>query len=265
MKIDVLGPISIEVNGRSIVPTAGKQRQLLTLLALRCGRVVPIATLMEELWGDSIPRSGLTTLQTYVLYLRRLIAAALPEDPPPAAASKELLTTRFGSYQLAAPCEYDLADFEGLASRGDSALERGDATSASELLGRAMGLWRGPALMDVPLGRALAMELIGMEEAYMRVQEQRIRADLWLGKHSLLIPELRKLVAQHPMHENISACLMIAYQRSGASWRALEVFRNLRTALNGELGVEPSGRLQSLHQELLSNTPELSLTDFVLS
>jgi SARP family transcriptional regulator, regulator of embCAB operon len=264
IEINVLGPIAVRLQGESIVPTAGKPRQLLVLLALRCGRVVPVPTLMEEIWGDAIPRSGMTTLQTYVLQLRRLIAESLPAGSHRAA--KELLVTRFNGYQLVATSSsFDLREFELLAAEGDAALERGDAASALKYLNQALELWRGPALMDVPTGRVLAMEAIGMDEARMRVLEQRILASFCLGKHAMLIPELRMLVAQNPMHENFCALLMIAFQRSGAAWRALQVFRNLRKTLIGELGVEPSSRLQKLHQAVLSNSSELSLPAYGLT
>ncbi|MFI7353762.1 BTAD domain-containing putative transcriptional regulator [Streptomyces avidinii] len=256
--------MSVKIDGQSIVPTAGKPRQLLALLALRCGRVVQVPTLMEEVWGEDIPRSGMTTLQTYVLHLRRLIVDALPEGT--GRTPKDLLATRFNGYQLTVkPKSFDFVEFESLAGSGDNALERGDAAAASKYLHQALELWRGPALMDVPVGRVLAMELMGLNEVRMRVLEQRILSDLWLGKSATLVPELRKLVEQHPLHEKLAACLMIAYQRSGAGWRALEVFRDLRKALIGELGVEPSGRLQNLHRELLSNATDLSLRDYVLT
>ncbi|KOU31350.1 hypothetical protein ADK53_25120 [Streptomyces sp. WM6373] len=263
-EISVLGSLSVEINGQSIVPTAGKPRQLLALLALRCGRVVQVPTLMEEVWGEDIPRSGMTTLQTYVLHLRRLIVEALPEGSE--RTPKDLLATRFNGYQLSVkPKSFDLIEFESLAGSGDNALERGDAEAASKYLHQALELWRGPALMDVPVGRVLSMELMGLNEVRMRVLEQRILADLWLGKSASLVPELRKLVEQHPLHEKLAACLMIAHQRSGSGWRALEVFRDLRKALINELGVEPSSRLQSLHQELLSNATDLSLREYVLT
>ncbi len=165
---------------------------------------------------------------------------------------------------MATPRSWDLHEFERLAADGETALDLGDAVSASKYLGQALDLWRGPALADVPTGRMLATEAIGMEEARMRVHQRRIVADFSLGKHDVVIPELRMLVVQNPMHENFCALLMIALQRSGAAWRALEVFRNLRTTLIEEFGVEPSGRLQELHQAVLSNTPELSLRSYGL-
>ncbi|MEU6589323.1 AfsR/SARP family transcriptional regulator [Streptomyces sp. NPDC046881] len=263
MEISVLGPVGVRIGGRSVVPTAGKPKQVLTLLALRCGRVVPVSTLMQEIWGDKVPRSGTTTLQTYILQLRKLIARSLPASSP--LNAKDLLVTHFNGYQLAiAPGGFDLREFERLTAEGDAMLAAGDAETSSRLLGRALQLWNGPALMDVPAGQVLEMEAMGMEEARMRAQELRILADLHLGRHAMLIPELRMLVAQSPMHENFCAMLMIALQRSGAPWRALQVFRTLRQTLIGELGVEPSNRLQRLHQAVLSNVPELPLAAYDL-
>lgn len=83
MDIDVLGELAVRENGVSVTPTAPKPRQVLALLALHADRVVPVASLTEELWGQRPPRSARTTLQTYVLQLRELISAALVHDTPP--------------------------------------------------------------------------------------------------------------------------------------------------------------------------------------
>ncbi|GHH20975.1 AfsR/SARP family transcriptional regulator [Streptomyces rubradiris] len=263
LELGVLGSLTVTVNGASIVPTARKPRQLLALLALRCGQVVPVATLVDEVWGNDIPRSSACVLQTYILQLRRLITRSLETDS--GGCAKELIVTHFKGYQLLAdPSSSDLRDFEQLSIEGDAALVKGNAADASLLLGRALSLWRGPALVDVPIGRVLHAEIIGLEERRMRVHERRIVADLLLGKHSTLIPELQMLVTQNPFHENFCAMLMFALHRSGATWRALTVFRDFRAGLVAELGVEPSPRLQRLHREVLENTTELSLRAFDL-
>ncbi|GGK73994.1 AfsR/SARP family transcriptional regulator [Mangrovihabitans endophyticus] len=257
LEIDVLGPVAVRLGGASILPTAGKPKQVLTLLALRHGRVIPVGTLMEEIWGSAIPRSGASTLQSYIVQLRRVIAGSLPPGGP--CEAKDVLTTRFNGYLLAArPRRFDVREFERLAALGDAALAAGDAGAASDHLTRALDQWRGPALMGVPAGRVLRTDAMGLEEARMRVLEQRLGADLALGRHAVLIPELRVLVAQNPMHENLCAMLMVAFHRSGAAWRALQVFRTLRAALFEELGVEPSARLQRLHQEVLAGEGELT-------
>lgn len=260
-EINLLGPLDVRIGGVSIVPSAGKPKQLLALLALRCGRVVPISTLMEEIWGDSIPRSSTTTLQTYILQLRKLITESLPPDHP--GGAKDILVTHFNGYQLVIDsCAFDVRKFEQLSVKGDLALESGDAATAASCLKEALDQWRGPALMDVPVGRVLHIESIGFEEGRMRTHGQRILADLRLGRHAMLIPELRVLIAQNPMDERLCAMLMVCLHRSGAPWRALQAFRDLRQSLSSELGVEPSSRLQELHRAVLANTPDLSLQDF---
>lgn len=252
MEIKVLGPLTISANGTSLVPSAGKPKQLLALLTLRMGQVVLTSTLMEELWGDRAPRSAATTLQTYVLQLRRRIAKALPDRP-----RAQVLSTHFGGYRLDLhEGRLDLAEFNERAARGLTALERGDAAGAAAILADALRVWSGPALSNVPVGRVLELELLGMEESRMRVLERRIEADLMLGRHVHLLPELRVLAARHPMNENLCAQLMLALYRSGHIWRALEAFRNLRETLVEELGIEPSLRVQRLHQAMLAGNPD---------
>ncbi|MFD7450320.1 BTAD domain-containing putative transcriptional regulator [Kitasatospora sp. NPDC059827] len=257
LEIAFLGPTVIRLNGESILPSAGKPRQLLTLLALRADRAVQVPTLMAEIWDESIPRSAATTLQTYILQLRRRIAQALGEGEERAAGSaKDVLATRFGSYQLTCPVESsDLREFDRLAARGRDAMERCDPRTASAELASALVLWRGPAFADVTVGRSLEMETLRLEEAFLQVQALRIEADLQLGRHSELIGELRMLTAQHPMDEGFCAQFMTALYRSGGAWRALEAYQRLRRTLDAELGVEPSPRLQRLHLAVLRNEP----------
>ncbi len=257
MEIDVLGPLGARVNGVSIVPTAGKPRQILALLAIRAGRVVSVETLIEEVWGDAVPRSAAPTLQTYILQLRKKITDALPEDSE--LTAKDILATSYGGYQLAPvdPIRCDLVEFQRLTAHGTRAMAGNAPHIASEKLREGLGLWRGNALVDVPLGEVLRMEVIGMQEARTRALELRIEADLQLGRHAELIGELRMLVAQQPLHENLCAQLMTALYRAGHPWRALEVFQSLRQSLVDELGVEPSPRLQRLHRAVLANDDRL--------
>ena len=258
MDVKVLGPLSIEEQGTSIVPSASKPRQVLALLALRADRVVTVPTLVEELWGAEVPRSAATTLQTYVLQLRRLISGALAAEP--GRAAKDVLVTKHGGYLLEVqPGRIDAEEFNQLAASGRRAYESGDDRAASDLLSRALKLWRGPALLDVRAGRVLELDMLGLEESRMGALARRIEADLRLGRHSSLIGELRVLVARYPMHENLCMQLMLAFYRCGSAWRALEAFHALRNTLNRELGLEPSGRVHRLQQAILRGDPALDL------
>lgn len=255
MEIKVLGPLEGSVQDRSVVPTAAKPRQILALLALEAGQVVPVPTLIEELWGLKPPRSALTTLQTYILHLRRQIDGALGEDS--AVSAKDVLATRHNGYQLNVD-DVDVKEYERLAAAGTSAAELGDHQAASRLLRSALGMWRGPALVDVQAGLRLGIEIVRLEESRLSVQELCIEADLHLGRHYPLLSELAKLTASYPMHENLCAQFMLALYRSGRQWRALDVYRTLRDTLTEELGIEPSARLQRLQRAILRSDPALT-------
>jgi SARP family transcriptional regulator, regulator of embCAB operon len=254
MSIQLLGPLSVQLNGAPIMPGAAKQRQVLALLALNAGRVVTVSTLVEELWGDSPPPSAATTLQTYILELRKRMAAVMGPDQDP----KRVLVTRHDGYLLAADArQIDVQEFARLARAGRAAGESGDHGLAAELLGRALTLWRGPAFVDVRMGRVLELEAMALEEAHLAALGRRIDSDLALGRHADLIGELSALVARHPMNESFFAQLITALYRAGHIGRALQEFQRVRNSLIDELGVEPSGRLQRLHQAVLSRDPAL--------
>ncbi|MEU6714045.1 AfsR/SARP family transcriptional regulator [Nonomuraea sp. NPDC046802] len=237
-----------------MVPSASKPRQVFALLALRGDRVVQAGTLMEELWGDDIPRSASTTLQTYVLHIRYKIAEALP--PGSGRSPKELLATCFGGYLLKLGAgRFDLREFEEQATAGGIAYESGDLQAATAIFDRALSLWDGGALVDLPHGRILKRDVVSMEHLRMSVLEQRLDACLRLGRHAASLPELSALVDEHDLHEGFRAQFMLALYRTGNVGRALEEFHRLRAKLVAELGIEPSARLRRLHQAILSGDP----------
>ena len=254
LRIEILGPFSAHFGHLAVTPSAAKQRQILALLALNAGRVVTVPTLTEELWGDYPPRSSATTLQTYVMQLRNRLAAAAQDRRD----ARQLLSTAHSGYLLdAQPCRTDVEEFEQLARAGRGAAEDGDQRTASELLGRTLALWRGPALVDVRVGRVLELEATSLNESRLGVLERRIKADLALGRHADMLGELTVLAARNPMNENFCALLMTALYRSGHVARALEAFQRLRAVLRDELGVEPCPRLQRVQQAILAGDPAL--------
>ncbi|OSZ58959.1 hypothetical protein OQI_18860 [Streptomyces pharetrae CZA14] len=258
MKIQVLGPLSAEVNGGSIVPTAGKPRQILALLALYPGRVMPVPTLMEEVWGTELPQSALTTLQTYILQLRRRLGTAMGPGNP--GGAKEVLATRHGGYLLQiAPQSVDVHEYDRLVTEGQSAFEAGDDERAATLLRHALRLWKGPALVDVRVGPILEIDVMRLQESRLVTVERRIDVDLRLGRHTELLAELTELIARNPQHESLHSQAMVALYRSGRQATALDVYRRLRVRLIEDLGVEPSPQLQRLHQAMLAVDPALDV------
>lgn len=258
MRIQVLGPLRAEIDGVSIVPTAGKPRQILSLLAVCPGRVMPVSTLMEEIWDAEPPCSAVTTLQTYILQLRRRLGAAMGPDFP--GTAKDVLATSHGGYVLRIPQEStDVYAYERLASAGVAAFEAGENERAADTLRQALDLWQGRALVDVRVGPVLAIEAVRLEESRLVTWERRIDADLRLGRHTELIAELRELIERQPQHEGLHSQAMVALYRSGRQAAALDVYRRLRMRLIEELGVEPSPPLQRLHQAMLTVDPALDM------
>ncbi|GGV76668.1 AfsR/SARP family transcriptional regulator [Streptomyces thermoviolaceus] len=258
MEIQVPGPLSAEVNGGTVVPTAVKPRQILSLLALYPGRVMPVSMLMEEIWGAQPPQSALTTLQTYILQLRRHLDTAMGPDAP--GTAKDVLATRHGGYLLQIPPQsVDVHQYEQLITQGRAAFEGGDDQVAADCFRRALDLWRGPALVDVRVGPILEIEVLRLEESRLSTIERRIDADLRLGRHAELISELTELTARYPQHEGLHSQAMVAVYRSGRQGAALDVYRRLRARLVEDLGVEPSPQVRRLHQAMLSADPQLDV------
>ncbi|WP_234538474.1 AfsR/SARP family transcriptional regulator [Streptomyces shenzhenensis] len=255
MDIGVLGALDVRENGVPSIPTAPKPRRVLAVLALHADQAVSVATLTEELWGRRPPRSALPTLQTYIMHLRALIAPAAREagDGAGARTAKQVLRTVPGGYLLdSGQGTSDVREFERLADTGYRTREAGDQRAAARLLRAALGLWRGPALADVPAGEYLRTRIRGLEESRLCALDQRIEADLALGRHRELIPELTALTARHPTHESLCGQLMLALHRSGRRSDALDAYRRLRTTLVRDQGLEPSAALGRIRQSVLA-------------
>lgn len=262
MDIDVLGALTVRENGISITPTAPKPRQVLALLALYADQVVPVSALTEELWAGEPPRSARTTLQTYVLQLRALIATALERGAqeagrPEARTAKDILVTLPGGYMLnSGGGTLDVRDFDRLAGTGYRAMDAGDFPGAARLLREALALWSGPAFADVQGGVQLDMETRRLEESRLCALDQRIEADLRLGRHRELLAELTVLVTRYRTHENLHGQFMLALHRSGRRGEALDVYQRLRGTLVRQLGLEPSLALRRLQRSILMAGPE---------
>ena len=248
----VLGAFEvISEDGQDLTPSAPKLRRVLALLILNHNKVVQTSSLVDELWGERPPHSSLTTLQTYVYQLRKIL-------PYGNGSASELLLTKPFAYQAAvSPEQIDVHQFHKLVAEGGAALDAGDALRASEMLNAALALWRGPALAGIQLGRLLESHANQLEESRLQALELRMRADLMLGRHQELISELKSLTQLHPMYEEFQAKLMLALYRSGRRIEALDVFRELRQFLVDEQGLEPSTSLQQLHQAVLNADKEL--------
>lgn len=262
-EINVLGPFEATIDGVPIVPTAAKPRHLLAVLALNAGTVVTAGALIEELWCDREPRSAHSTLQTYVMQLRKVIADALPGTDR--QASRKILETRQTGYVLRVDKDaLDIDRYTTLASAGRTAGAAGDYQAAERLLRKALAVWRGPLLVDVTVGPHLEIEATRLSESRLTDLALRIDADLYLGRHHQLLGDLAALCARYPLMENFRAQFMLALYRCGRFGQALEVYHKVWATARAQFGADPSPQLRALHQAMLAGDPALSDPKFVV-
>jgi DNA-binding SARP family transcriptional activator/ABC-type branched-subunit amino acid transport system substrate-binding protein len=255
MEFRILGPLEVSDEGRRVEIGGHKQRALLASLLLHANEVVSLDRLIDELWGETPPPTAAKTLQAQVSRLRR----SLNGDEDPGAHMRGPLQTRGHGYVLTVePGQVDADRFQGMLEEARRARAEGKPDEAAEELRRALALWRGPALADFAYESFAQTEIARLDELQVTALEERIEADLALGRHAVLIGELEALVARHPLRERLRGQLMLALYRSDRQAEALHVYQEFRLALAEELGLEPSQGLQRLERQILEQDPELA-------
>ena len=239
----ILGPLEVWNGQEWVQVSAPKWRALLAVLLLSPGRPVATGQLIDDLWGDSPPAKASNLVSVYVHRLRRLIGDT----------DGSVLVTRAPGYQITPPPGgVDAGRFTALAADGRAALAAGDPARAAALLSEALAEWRGPALADVPASPLVAAEADQLEESRIQALELRIEADLGCGRHGEVAPELRRLLADHPLREALWGLLMRALYGAGRQAEALEAYARAREVIADELGVDPGADLQELYQDILN-------------
>jgi len=244
VKFRLLGRLEVvDADGVDLTPVRPQQRALLALLLLRAGEVVANDELAEGLWGPRPPKTAHKALHGHISALRKRLGAERIETRPP---GYRLL--------LARGDELDAARFDQVV-----AAARADGPSArSRKLREALALFRGEPLSDFRYDEFAAPEAARLEELRLTVVEEHIDAELELGRHAKVIPQLERLVFDHPLRERMRAQLMLALYRTGRQADALRAFQDARTRLVDDLGIEPSPTLQSLERRILNHDPELA-------
>jgi DNA-binding SARP family transcriptional activator len=249
MRVRILGPFHLDDGGRQITIGGVRQRAVLADLLLHANEVVPSEQLLVDLWGEDSPPSAANALQAAVSRLRRML--------PPG----RLITTGPGYMLRVFPAELDVAQFEQLIYEGRDALASGAAGAAAEaaqLLDQAMMLWRGPPLADFRYEPFAQAEIARLEELQLACLEERNEAHLALGSAGALTAELGRMVTDNPLRERLRGQLMLALYRSGRQTEALEAYREFRSVLAEELGLEPSSALRELEAAILRHDPVLA-------
>jgi len=245
----ILGPLQV-TSGDGPLPLGGpNQRALLALLILHANEAVRRELLIDEIWGESPPRTAHVSLNGYVSKLRKLLTNG----------SGAAVETRPEGYSLRVePEQLDIIRFERLVGGARESKAQGRLADAHEELTRALELWRGPPLADLTYAPFAQSEIARLEELRLAAIEDRFELELDLGRHTSVVAELEKLASQNPLRERPTALLMLALYRSGRQAEALEVYERARRVLAEELGLEPSETLRELQGRILRRDPELA-------
>jgi DNA-binding SARP family transcriptional activator/tetratricopeptide (TPR) repeat protein len=252
LEFRILGPLDVRGESGSLDLGPAKQRALLAILLLHRNEVVSKDRLIEELWAEP-PATAHNTLQVYVGKLRKALE---PERPP--GAPGVVLFTRAPGYALNVDGgQLDSERFESLIEDGRRAREAGANELAMDRLREALGLWRGPALVDFTYEPFAQVEIARLEELRIEALEERFDVELAQGRHAELVALLEAHVAEHPLRERPRGQLMVALYRCGRQVEALEVYRQTRQTLVDELGIEPGPTLRHLEAAILNQEPTL--------
>ncbi|HKT01179.1 MAG TPA: BTAD domain-containing putative transcriptional regulator, partial [Rugosimonospora sp.] len=223
MRFGLLGPLAVVTDaGAEVRVAAPRQRMLLAALLLQANQPVPGDSLAEAVWGQAPPPGYAATLRSYVLRLRHALG--------PVAAAR--LVTRSPGYLFEVGAdELDVSRFEALCRRTRAALGQGEWAEASATAGQALALWRAPPLVDVPSQLLRAAWVPRLEELLLQALEGRAEAEIQLGHHEQLLPELRELTVRYALRENLHAALVRALSGAGQRAQALAAYQQARRLL----------------------------------
>jgi DNA-binding SARP family transcriptional activator len=245
----ILGPLEVVDGGRAVPIGGGRLRSLLALLLLNANELVAADRLVEELWGEEAGRAPQNALQVAVSRLRDALGWA----------AERLVTQEPGYVLRIGADELDVERFEALVAEGRRQAAGGDASGAAATFRGALGLWRGGALADFVYEPFAQLDIARLEELRVSALEERVDADLAVGRSSELVGELQTAVAEHPLRERLCAQLMLALYRCGRQAEALAAYRQSRETLVEQLGVEPGAELRELESRILRQDASLEV------
>jgi DNA-binding SARP family transcriptional activator/tetratricopeptide (TPR) repeat protein len=245
MRFGVLGPLHARIAGREVRLDGPRQAKVLTALLIDANAVVAMERLVDVMWDGDAPATAIRQVQDAVSGLRRNLAAG--------GAPTTLISTERGGYRIdLASDQLDLLEFEQLLAEQHAA-----PIETVTALRRALALWRGGALVDIP-SRALEIDAARLNEKRVTTQKHCLSAELELGRHREVVDELTTLQRDQPYDEHVAEQLMIALYRCRRQGEALQVYERVRRTLAEELGVDPTPPIQALHQRILAADPSLT-------
>jgi DNA-binding SARP family transcriptional activator len=241
MDFQLLGPLEVRSQGRALPLGGPKQRAVLAMLLLQPGEVVSTDRLIDELWGERPPKTVDAYIQNCISRLR-------------GALGRDVIETRRPGYVLRAdPSSIDAVRFE----RAVEAARTLDPPERAQALREALGLWRGAPLADLAFEAFAQGEIGRLEELRLGALEERLEAELELGRHADVLAELTALANRYPARERLRYLQMLALYRSGRQREALRAYQETRRELVEELGLEPGEKLRALEGMIIRQDPAL--------
>lgn len=253
LRVAVLGPVRAWRGEVELDLGAARKRSVFAMLAVRANQVVSREQLIDGVWGEASPTSADGSLYTYVSALRRAL-----EPDRFRWTTGQVLTSAGSGYSLKLePHHLDVHRFDEYREDAQRRWAAKDYHGALAALNDALALWQGDALSGIP-GPFAELHRARLGELRLATVERRAEAMVTIGEHAEAAVALSALVREFPLREGLRGLLMLALHRSGRSADALEVYRDARTVLIEDLGIEPGPALRRIHEQILANDPALA-------
>ena len=249
LRLGVLGPLLMTVDGTAVALGTPKQRAVMAMLIINRNRPVGTDSLINAVWGESPTPAARTSLHSYVSNLRRIISDT-------GVDTRQVLASAPPGYQLSiADADCDLGRFNVEKSKGVQAAAASKFEQASGHLSAALEQWRGEVLADLRDFPFVEPFATAVTEDKVLVHTARAEAEIACGRAYAVIGELEALTAEHPYREPLWAQLITAYYVTERQSDALNAYRRLKTTLADELGIDPGPTINTLYERILRQEP----------
>jgi len=224
-----------------------KARQLLQLLLVERGRMIPRDRIMDMLWPGLEADAAANNLRVTLSRLTKAIEPTRPEGAPTYYVMQQGDTYGFN---VGSDHQYDTATFSTAVDQGRNALMKDERPEAITHFRRAIGLYGGTFLPDC------------LYEDWSVVERERLsllftEASLKLG--SLLLEDGHpheaiglswRVLEYDQAQEEAYQLLMRAYGGLGERSTALRLYARCVQALEQELGVEPMPETEEIYEHI---------------
>ncbi|WP_460717418.1 BTAD domain-containing putative transcriptional regulator [Nocardia heshunensis] len=254
IRIGVLGPLHISIDGQRVPPGAPMQCAVLGRLVAAGGRVVPTERLIDDLWHGDPPAKAVAALQVYIHNLRRVFEP----DRPRRAHSRVIVSESHGYALNLEPSQVDSWHFEQLLHGHEAAMRdpagRPEPLEQVRVLDAALACWHGTAFESFAGMPWAAQEAARLQALRLTAAELRAQAALEMNRPAEVVLALRPILEEHPGREECARLLAVAQYRLGQSLDALATVRRSREFLTLEFGVDPGPGLRELETAILTHS-----------